>query len=464
MPTPPVAGIILAAGKGTRMKSELPKGLHHVCGLPMVELVGRAMKQAGVKRPIVVIGHGGEAMQAELGDGYDYVWQRDQLGTGHAALMAQDLLKNHHGAVLIAPGDTPLLTGDVLTELVDLQSRHAVACVMATTQLADPTGYGRILREADGSVGGVVEHKDASGEQQNIREINPSIYCFDGGLLFEILPNLSNQNAQGAYYLTDVIGEIRRRGGKVNARIFPDAEVFQGVNDRWQLSQCERVLRFQILKRHALNGVTLVDPESTHIEPDVEIGQDTVIEPATYLRGVSRIGSNCRIGPGSRVNDSTIEDGCSVLYSQVNEATMRRGSKCGPFTNLRPGAVLGEGARVGNFVEIKNSTMGEKSAANHLTYIGDTSVGDRTNVGAGTITCNYDGFGKHRTEIGSDAFVGSNSTLVAPVTIGDGAMIAAGSVVTKSVPNDALGIGRAKTEVKEGWVSQWRKRRTMDKA
>lgn len=454
-----LAGIVLAAGKGTRMKSDLPKGLHKVCGVPLAELACRAVREAGVERTIVVIGHGGERMQETLGERNEYAWQREQLGTGHAAMQAMDLLNEFEGPVLVVPGDAPLLSGAVLSALVDLHQSSGASCTLATARLADPTGYGRIVRDKAGRIERIVEHKDASAVERMLDEVSTSVYCFDCAALRRALPSLSSANAQGEYYLTDAVEAIRNEGGTIEALVSDDQDLLVGVNDRWQLAQCDKLLRQRILYKHAVNGVTLLDPDTIYIGLDVEIGQDTVIEPNTQIYGSTRIGKGCLIGPNSKIDSCELGDGCTVLMSHVIKAALGPGVKIGPFANIRPGAVLGEGVKVGNFVEIKNAELGDKVAVSHLTYIGDASIGANTNVGAGTITCNYDGFAKHRTEIGEDAFIGSNSTLVAPVRIGDGAMVAAGSVVTSDVPDDALAVGRARQEVKDNWVAQWRKRK-----
>ncbi|HZH99148.1 MAG TPA: bifunctional UDP-N-acetylglucosamine diphosphorylase/glucosamine-1-phosphate N-acetyltransferase GlmU [Fimbriimonadaceae bacterium] len=455
----PLAGVILAAGKGTRMKSENPKGLHAVCGVPMAGLIGRALKDAGVERPIVVVGHRGDLLVQALGESFDFAWQHEQLGTGHAARVASDLLAGKEGEVLITPGDTPLLQASTLAALVEAHRASGASCTVATVMMADATGYGRVIRDGSGAVSKIVEHKDATAEEREVREINTGIFCFGVRLLLDLLPKLGNQNAQGEYYLTDTVEAINAAGGKVAAFVFPDADEAMGVNDRWQLAEAEKALRRRLLRNHALNGVTILDPDSTFVGMDVEIGADTVIEPLTSITGATVIGSDCRIGPSTKIANSTIGDSCTVLMSHVSGATMLDGSRCGPFANLRPGSVLGEKVKIGNFVEIKNASLGAGSAVSHLSYIGDGVVGERTNIGAGTIFCNNDGFGKHKTEIGSGVFVGSNSTLVAPVTIEDGAMVAAGSVITSNVPENALAIGRGRQENKEEWAAQWRKKK-----
>lgn len=453
-----MTALILAAGKGTRMKSDLPKGLHRVSGLPIVELIARAVREAGCTDAIFVVGHGGEAIEAAMGPDCQYVWQREQLGTGHAVQMAADFLENATGQVLIVPGDTPLLTGMALSELVNSHVSGAASCTVASIILEDPTGYGRVVRE-EGRIVRIVEHRDASPTERETKEVAVSVYCFDAKKLSAFLPKIKNDNSQGEYYLTDLVQLMAQAGETVLSRVFEDADVFLGVNDRWQLADAAQRLNRRTLRNLALSGVTILDPGSTYVEPDVVIGTDTVLLPSTMISGRTVIGSKCTIGPNTKINASTIEDGCEVMMSHVNQALMRRGSRCGPFSNLRPGTTLGPSVKIGNFVEVKNATLDEGASVSHLSYIGDGFVGSRANIGAGTIFCNYDGFGKNRTEVGAGAFVGSNSTLVAPVSIGEGAIIAAGSVITQSVPDNALAIGRSRQENKEQWAEQWRRRK-----
>lgn len=446
------------------MKSDLPKALHPICGVPMAELIGRALKGAGVEKPVMVIGHSGELLEKELGPGYHYVWQREQHGTGHAAMMAAPVLKGHDGPVIVAPGDTPLLSAETLAALAHRHLESVADCTVLTVRLKDPTGYGRIVRDEEGNVSAIVEHKDASDEIREIDEINSGIFCFDCKTLFEMLPKLKNNNAQGEYYLTDVVAAIKARGGITKPFLHEDEAELAGVNDRWQLAESAKRLRERILKQHALNGVSIVAPDNTYIGVDVQIGKDTEIEPGTIIEGLTKIGSNCSIGPFSRIISATIHDNCIVRMSHLNGAILHEGARCGPFSNLRPGAVLGREAKVGNFVEVKNATLGHSVAVSHLSYIGDGSVGDNTNVGAGTIFCNYDGYEKHRTEVGEEVFIGSNTTLVAPVSVGDRAIIGAGSVITHNVPPDALGLGRQRQEIKEEWAVHWRRRKQSGKS
>lgn len=430
----------------------------------MVEHVARAMKAAGVHRPIIVIGHRGELVQEALGDDYDYAWQREQLGTGHAALMAGHFLRDFNGPVIVAAGDTPLLQPEVFSELFGAHEAAGAKVTVSTSILADPTGYGRLVRDARGNPERIVEHKDATPEERAIKEINVGLYCFDCRTLFRILPALGNANAQGEYYLTDTIGAIHREAGVMAANVFDDPDVTVGVNDRWQLALADKEMRRRILKRHAINGVTLKHIDTITIEADVTISPDTTIESATILAGRTSIGAGCTIGPYSRINDTSVGDGTTIVASYLDSSTVGNEVWIGPYAHLRAHAIVGDRAKIGNFVELKNTHLGVEVKASHLSYLGDSTVGEGTNIGAGTITCNYDGFRKNRTEIGSEVFVGSHSTLIAPLTIGSGAMIAAGSVVTHDVPDDAAAFGRARQENKEGWAAKRRDRNAGGKS
>jgi len=451
-----IAGIILAAGKGTRMKSDLPKGLHQVCGLPMVEHVARAIRQAGVIKPVIVVGHGGDKIESALGDSYGYAWQHEQNGTGHATLMAAEALAGYEGPVIVACGDTPMLESDTFVDLLAAHRESGATATLASAVISQPQGYGRIVRDADGQFVQIVEQKDANADQLSIDEVNAGLYCFDSKALFRILPTLRNDNAQREYYLTDVLRALVGEGAVVVAKIFDNPDILVGVNDRWQLAQVDRDMRTRIVKRHAINGVTFLDIDSAVIGVDVTIGFDTVIEPQTILVGKTSIGSGCRIGPYTKIMDSTIGDGSAIVASFVDRAKVGLKASVGPYAHLRPKADLGNDTKAGNFVEIKNAKLADGAKVSHLSYIGDATVGEQTNVGAGTITCNYDGFSKHQTEIGANVFVGSASTLVAPVVIGDDAIIAAGSVITQDVPADAMTFGRARQETKEGRATRWR--------
>ena len=455
---PTNAAIVLAAGKGTRMKSDLPKVLHPVCGLPMVAHVVRALRGAGVERIVVVVGHGGEKVQEALGDSVEYAWQREQLGTGHAVRCAVEALKGHEGPVVVASGDTPLVDADAMAALLGAHGDRALT--IGTAILDDPTGYGRIVRDPAGKPTRIVEQKDANTEQRSIREINAGLYAFDAAVLFALLPRLRNANAQNEYYLTDLVQMASADGLSVGTYT-ADAALLQGVNDRWQLSEAEAALRKVILKRHAMAGVTLRDPSTTYIEADVQIEPDATIEPGCHLLGSTSVGAGARIGPNTLLRNATIASEAKVQLSVVEESTVGQGAKVGPYAHLRGRSNVGAGSRIGNFVELKNAELGERVAAAHLTYLGDASIGARTNIGAGTITCNYDGFSKNRTTVGEDVFVGSQSTLIAPIQIGNGAMLAAGSTITSDVPAGAGAFGRARQETKEEWATKWRQKRKV---
>lgn len=453
--TSPLAGIILAAGLGTRMKSVLPKCAHPVCGIPMVEHIGRAMRAVGVDRPVVVIGHGGEVIRTSLSqEQYRFAVQETQEGTGHAARCAADELAGFDGPILLTPGDTPLLDADALKMIVDHHRATDAQVTVATFELPDAGQYGRIIRSA-GRFEKIVEFKNATPEERLVREVNSGVYCFDAKHLFDSLPKLSKENEQGEYLLTDVL-ELATH---VECVVFPDDSIFKGVNNRWEMAEAQEILRRRILRTHALNGVTLEDPNSIQIGPDVTIAQDVLIRAGTILEGTTSIGTGSVIGPYTQISDSAVGEEAAIRQSVVNNATIGNSVRIGPFAHIRPLSVIKDGAKVGNFVETKKTVIGEGAAANHLSYLGDAEVGPRANVGAGTITCNYDGFEKHRTTIGPEAFVGSNSTLVAPVTIGDGAIIAAGSTITSDVPAQAMAFGRAVQVTKEGRAEEFRSKK-----
>lgn len=458
-----ISGIILAAGKGTRIKSELPKCVHSVCDVSMVEHVARAMRGAGALKPAVVVGYQAEVLKSSLGEGYFFAHQEEQLGTGHATLMAQSVLDQNIKTVFIAPGDAPLLTSEVFENLLKHHQESHAKLTLATCRLEDPKGYGRVVRNDQGLPVRIVEEKDGTPEILSIKEVCTGVYCVETEFLWKYLPKLSSSNAQNEYYLTDLIEHLSKNEQNVQTVCFEDQNLFLGVNDRWQLAQANQIMQQRILKSHALNGVTLMDLNSIQIGADVEIESDAIIGAMTVLKGKTQIGSGSQIGPFSMINNSKIGKKCEILMSQVQASTIQDGARCGPFANIRPHTVLSERAKIGNFVEVKNALIGEKVSVSHLSYVGDAVVGAHTNIGAGTITCNYDGYAKHQTEIGSNVFVGSNSTLIAPITVQDGAIIGAGSVITKNVPSNALGLGRSKQENKESWAIQWRQRKQQSK-
>ncbi|MFD1179606.1 bifunctional UDP-N-acetylglucosamine diphosphorylase/glucosamine-1-phosphate N-acetyltransferase GlmU [Paenibacillus puldeungensis] len=450
--------IVLAAGQGKRMKSKLYKVLHPVCGKPMVGHVLSAVEKAGCERSIVVVGHGAEAVKEYLGASAEYVLQEQQLGTGHAVKQAEQLLGGEKGTTVVICGDTPLVTAETIEALIDLHTRKGAAATVLTAKLDNPQGYGRIIRGESGFVERIVEQKDCSPEEDAVQEINTGTYCFDNAKLFAALEKVTNNNAQGEYYLTDCIGILVSENELVEGYAVQDYRESIGVNDRIALSQAEAVMRERIAREHMLGGVTVIDPSATYIGADVTIGADTVIYPGTVLSGKTVIGEDCVIGPSSQIEDSEIHDGAKVKHSVLNQAEVGRGATVGPFAYLRPGAKLGAGVKVGDFVEIKNATLGEGSKVSHLSYVGDAHVGKNVNIGCGAITVNYDGYNKSITEIGDDAFIGSNVNLIAPVKVGKGAYVVAGSTITHTVPENDLAIARNRQENKPGYAEKIRAR------
>ncbi len=449
-----MVAVILAAGKGTRMKSSMPKVLHAVGGKPMLRHVMDAATQAGADRMIIVAGFGSDYVQAEIGSAAEYVLQAEQLGTGHAMMQAQPAMAGFSGTVLLLCGDTPLLTGKTLENLVFVHKQSGAAATVLTAVPADATGYGRILRDATGQVLGIVEQKDASEEQKKIGEINTGIYCFEAAPLFAALAGLTCNNAQGEYYLTDVLAILAAAGNRVGAVLVDDFQETLGINSRVQLAEAEAILRQRKLIDLMESGVTVMDPASTFVDAAVSIGQDTILYPYTWIEGATTIGRDCRIGPNTRIADCQIGEAVTLHFSYAHECKVGEGVTVGPYAHLRPNTELMAGVKVGNFVEVKNSRVGKGSKLPHLSYIGDTDIGSGVNIGCGAITVNYDGKKKHRTAIDDTAFVGCNSNLVAPVSIGAGAYIAAGSTITKDVPAGALGVGRARQSNIAGWTEK----------
>lgn len=438
------------------MNSSLPKVLHPVCGLPMVEHIGRAMRAVGIQKPIVVYGPGGEKIPQTLGSDYAYAFQAEQLGTADAVSAALPMLDGHEGPVLVAPGDAPLITQETFSSLIGIQAAEKSSIVIAVCEVADPTGYGRIVRNEHWEPVRIVEDVDSSKDEKNIKEINGAFYCFSIGALRTFLPQIQPGAIKNEFYLTDIVDLLAKAGERVSTLSLNDPSVLSGVNDRWQLAEVSSKMRERILKNLALSGVTIVDVASTYVEVDVRVGRDTVILPGTCLHAGTVIGEECEIGPGSRICASDIGNRTSVLMSQVNGARIGNDCRVGPFANIRPNTVIGNEVKVGNYVEIKAANIGDRVSLAHLSYVGDASVGAGSNIGAGTITCNFDGYCKHRTEIGENVFIGSNSTLVAPLDIGSGAFIAAGSVITEDVEASALGVGRSRQTNKPGWAKRWR--------
>ncbi|WP_028595204.1 bifunctional UDP-N-acetylglucosamine diphosphorylase/glucosamine-1-phosphate N-acetyltransferase GlmU [Paenibacillus assamensis] len=456
--------IVLAAGQGKRMKSKLYKVLHPVCGMPMVGHVMTAIEQVQCERKVVVVGHGAEAVQGYVGDRAEFVLQAEQLGTGHAVKQAKALLDGEQGTTIVICGDTPLVTSDTLEMLMKLHQESGASATILTAELDNPQGYGRIIRAEDGSVMKIVEQKDATEQEQLVNEINTGTYCFDNAKLFAALEQVTNTNAQQEYYLTDVIGIMKAQGDIVRAYCTADAAESIGVNDRLALSEAERLMKERINKQHMLNGVTIIDPTQTYIESTVSIGADTVLYPGTMLKGNTVIGMESTIGPNVEIADSTIGDRVCVKQSVLAEAEVGHDSSIGPFAYLRPGSRIGQDVKIGDFVEIKNASVDDHSKVSHLSYIGDAKVGKNVNIGCGAITVNYDGYNKSVTEIGDDAFVGSNVNLIAPVTVGNGAYVVAGSTITQNVEDNDLAIARERQVNKPGYAEKLRSRAKAKKA
>ena len=446
--------IILAAGKGTRMKSDLVKVLHPLLGIPMLNYpIDLSLNGINSGKTIVVVGYQGERIRSRFTDGrLTFVDQGDPIGTGHAVLCTEDHLKGFKGVILILCGDVPLLKADTLRKFIDTHKGSGGAITVMTAVLEDPTGYGRIVRMDGGLVQRIIEERDASPREMSIKEINTGIYCVDSPFLFEALKQVSADNAQGEYYLTDIVAIANGQNQKVYAFPVEDPTEVMGINTRVDLAKADEVLRDELLTRMMLDGVSIVDPKTTYIDKPVRVGRDTVIYPNCYLHGETTIGERCILEPNSQITDSKIGNDVAIkACSVIAESTINEGASIGPFARLRPGTVVKRNARIGNFVEVKKSVIGEGSKANHLTYLGDTTVGRDVNIGAGTITCNYDGKNKYPTVIEDYVFVGSNIELIAPVTVKKGSTIGAGSTITKDVPEDALAISRSKQKTIRGW-------------
>lgn len=444
--------IVLAAGAGTRMKSEKAKCAHEVAGLPMLTWVLRAASEAGTTRSLVVVGHHAEEITPIVPEGTTCVLQPQRLGTGHAVQCAAEYIQPGGGMVLLLCGDTPLLTGQTLLAACKAHRDSGNAATVLTSVLSDPHGYGRIVRKADGGVAGIVEQVDANEQQQAISEINTGVYVFDTSALLAALPRLRNDNRQGEYYLTDVLGILGEEGQQVGAFVVRDAQETLGVNDRAQLAQAEDVLLSRIRNAHMKAGVTFRLPETSWVGAGVRLGEDAVILPGCVLEGDTDIGAGCVIGPNTRIVDSYVDTGVQITNSVVVSSRIGCETKVGPFAYLRPGSQIGRHVKIGDFVEIKKSIIGDDTKISHLTYVGDAEVGQRVNLGCGVVVVNYDGREKNRTVIGDDAFVGCNVNLVSPVEIHDHAYVAAGSTITAEVPAYSLGIARSRQVVKEEWV------------
>jgi len=456
--------LILAAGKGTRLKSTLPKVLHRLAGRTLIEHVVDAARPLNSSATCVVVGHEAGQVQTSLSHlTLQFSIQEPQLGTGHAVQIASEFWKPNQGDLLVLSGDVPLISTETLRRLLDQHIGTGASATLLSTKLEDPSGYGRVIRNPAGEVERIVEHKDATDEERRIVEINTGIYCFVIADLAQVIDQLSAKNSQKEYYLTDCVGLLRKRSKRVGAVVCEDPSEVSGVNSRSELAELERVIRQRKLKQLMQDGVTIIDPASTYVEPSVQIGADSVLYPNVFLEKGTVIGAGCQIYPNVRITASTIEDGVVVLDScLISESHIRARSQVGPFAHLKSHTVIGSQARVGNFVEIKNSRLGDKTKAAHLSYLGDAEIGQDVNVGAGTITCNYDGVSKNKTIIEDGVFVGSDSQLIAPVTVHRGAYIAAGSTIQEDVPEDALAIARSQQVNKEHWAKKRRESRRKE--
>lgn len=450
--------VILAAGESKRMRGSRPKALHLLGGRRLIDYPVRVARALGA-RVVLVVGRGADDVRAAVGEAPDlaYVEQKERLGTAHALLQARGACGDGAGAILVLPADQPLMSEALLRALIDHHRSTAAAATLLTAEVEDPAGYGRVIREGGRPVA-IIEHRDATAAQRAIGEIGTSTYCFDARRLWPALDRVTPQNEQGEHYLTDVVSILAASGARIEALAAPDPEECMGINDRRQLAAAAAVLRRRTLERLMVEGVTILDPAATYVDDTVAVGADTLIYPGAVLEGATAIGAECVVGPGCYVSGSRIGDRVTLRpYCVLSEAVVEADAQLGPFCHLRPQSHVGAGAKIGNFVELKKSKIGRGAKVPHLSYVGDATVGDKVNIGAGAITCNYDGAEKHETVIGAGAFVGTNSSLVAPVTIGAGAYVGAGSVITENVPAGALAVARARQEIRAGWAARRKK-------
>lgn len=445
--------IILAAGMGTRMKSKMPKVIHKVCGKELCKWVIDASKEAGAAQVCAVVGHKAQMVKDAIGDVCEFALQAEQKGTGHAVMQAMDFIKKSQGEIVILNGDTPLVSAKAISDAVAYHKNEGNKATVITAVLPDATGYGRIVRD-DGSVVRIVEQKDADEEEKKIKEVNSGMYVFDSEALAYALGKIEPNNAQGEYYLTDTLEILLTAGHKVGGYAISDNDEIRGINDRVQLAEAERIMQKRINTAHMRSGVTIHDTESVFIEDNVQIGADTEICANVTIKSGTKIGSDCYIGSGTTLDKAVIHDGVEVLSSVILQSEVDTGTHVGPFAYIRPNCHVGKDVKVGDFVELKNSSIDDGTKISHLTYIGDSDVGKRVNFGCGTVTCNYDGKKKYRTTIGDDCFVGCNTNFVSPINVGDGAYIAAGSTITEDIPENSLSVARARQVNKEGWTDK----------
>lgn len=442
---------VLAAGKGTRMKSDLPKVLQPLAGATLVERVMGSTAQLQPERMLLIVGHQAERVEAALAQhpsAPEFVLQQPQNGTGHAVQQLLQPLQDFEGDLLVLNGDVPLLRGKTLEALLQKHRSSGAAVTLLTAHLQNPSGYGRVFLNASGGVREIIEHRDCSDEQRGNTLINAGIYCFHWPRLRQVLPQLSSDNDQGELYLTDTVALL----DQAEHLVVDDLSEINGINDRLQLAECESMLQERLRRHWMAEGVSFIDPGSCTLSENTSFGRDVIVEPQTHFRGVCSIGDGCRIGPGSLIENSALAADVQVVLSVLNGATVAKGCRIGPYAHLRPDAQLSDGVRIGNFVEVKKSRIGAGSKVNHLSYIGDALLGERVNVGAGTITANYDGKNKHLTEIGSGSKTGANSVLVAPIKLGNQVTVGAGSTLTKDVPDGALVLARARQLLKQNWT------------
>lgn len=454
--------VILAAGQGKRMKSNLYKVLHCVADKPMIKHVITTAQTVNPKEIFVVVGHGAEAVMTEVGDKVTYVTQEKQLGTGHAIRQVENILSNKEGLTIVMCGDTPLITKATINSLIDVHRQNRAAATVLTSITSNPYGYGRIVRSNDDTLVKIVEERDCTASEREISEINVATYCFDNKILFQALQQIKNNNAQEEYYLTDVIEVLKAEQKKVCTYCTPDFSETLGVNDRVQLAIAEKVMNKRISECWQLQGVTILQPETTYIGSNVKIGMDTVIYPGTVILGSSIIGDSCLIGPHSKIEESFIASNTSIVQSVVTKSRVAENANIGPFAHLRPGGNIGKEVRIGNFVEVKNAAIADRAKVPHLSYIGDATIGEDVNIGCGAITVNYDGQNKHHTNVQEGAFIGCNANLIAPVTIGKNAVVAAGSTLSEDVPENALIIERSGSVVKNDYNKKKRSKVIKD--